>query len=284
MSHMKELMEDAANGGYAVPAVNVNSSETMDAVLSAAVACRSPVIVSLAHSHAGYRYRYTHATTIAALFLEAQQRYRAVACLHIDHGRTVAFINEAIALGFSSVMIDASDRPFKENAELVKGVVSHAHAHGVSVEAELGHVGKGESFDDPEAIRRTFTEPHEAEEFVALTDVDALAVAFGTKHGVYKFAPSLDLDRLRQIRNRTARPLVMHGTSGLSEGEIRDAIASGICKVNVFTDIAQAAKDAFMAVADDPGVRFPDAMRVAQDAYEDRVRHYMKVCRSVGRT
>ena len=283
MTLFRELLTDAKKNGYAIPAINVQSAETMDAVFSAAANSRSPVIVALAHSHAGYTYNYTHISTIATLFEDARKRYHVNACLHVDHGRTFKFIEQAIGLGFHSVMIDASEHAYDKNVKIVKEVTSYAHEHGVSVEAELGHVGKGEAFDWQEAIENTFTIPSEAAAFAVATRIDALAVAFGTKHGVYKSAPKLDLSRLRVIADVTSVPLVMHGTSGLTDHDIKCAIESGISKVNIFTEIAETAKQAFLRATENPEVRFPDALVVARTAFQERVEHYMTVCGSAGR-
>ncbi|MFB5188703.1 class II fructose-bisphosphate aldolase [Alicyclobacillus fastidiosus] len=283
MSLFQELLTDAKRNAYAIPAINVQSSETMDAVFAAAEARRSPVIVALAHSHAGYTYNYIHISTMVALFEDARKRYDATACLHVDHGRTFEFVKHAVDLGFHSVMIDASEHSYEQNVATVKEVVAYAHAHGAAVEAELGHVGKGEAFDSREAIENTFTNPDDASAFAQETDIDALAVAFGTKHGVYKSTPKLDLNRLRTIRDMTDVPLVMHGTSGLSDADIQCAIQSGVTKVNVFTEIAEAAKQAFLRAVEEPKVRFPDALVVAREAFQERVEHYMDVCGSAGR-
>ncbi|WP_067622188.1 class II fructose-bisphosphate aldolase [Alicyclobacillus acidiphilus] len=283
MTLFRELLEDARQNHYAIPAINVQSAETMDAVFSAAEASKSPVIVALAHSHAGYTYNYTHISTIAALFEDARKRYHATACLHVDHGRTFEFIRQAVNLGFDSVMIDASEHPYQKNVEIVREVVAYAHERGASVEAELGHVGKGESFDSQEAVENAFTNPDDAKSFFEDTGIDALAVAFGTKHGVYKHTPKLDLDRLSHIREIVGIPLVMHGTSGLSDADIQRAIASGIAKVNVFTELAEAAKQAFLKAVENPKTRFPDAMVAAREAFQKRVEHYMRVCGSAGR-
>lgn len=283
MTLFRELLVDAKQRGYAIPAINVQSAETMEAVFAAANACNSPVIVALAHSHAGFTYNYTNISTIAALFQDARKRYQVTACLHVDHGRTFEFIKEAINLGFHSVMIDASEQEFSKNISTVAEVVRYAHSQGVDVEAELGHVGKGEAYDTHTAIVNTFTNPSDAQVFVQETAVDALAVAFGTKHGVYKSTPKLDLERLQVIRDLTGMPLVMHGTSGLSDDDIRLAIQSGITKVNVFTEIAEAAKQAFLEASNQPKIRFPDAMVQARTAFQQRVEHYMSVCGSHGR-
>jgi ketose-bisphosphate aldolase len=283
MSLFREWLEDAKLHGYAIPAVDVHNAETVDATVAAAKELKSPIILALAHSHAGYTYNYTHASTIAVLVHDALRRYDVKACLHIDHGRHFEFIKEAISLGFNSVMIDASEKPFDENVQTVSEVVEYAHKHGIGVEAELGHVGKGEEFDTQEAIESSFTRPEEAQEFVRRTNVDALAVAFGTKHGVYKSTPHLDIPRLMKIRELTNIPLVMHGTSGVSEEDIKRSIQAGICKVNVFTEIADAAKRAFIKACENPKTRFPDALVQARLAFKERVQYYIQVCGSAGR-
>ncbi|WAH37976.1 class II fructose-bisphosphate aldolase [Alicyclobacillus dauci] len=277
------LLADARKHRYAIPAINVHNAETVEAAFSAAANCCSPIIVAIAHSHAKLTYDYINLSTIAALVQEAKQRFDVKVCFHVDHGRNFDFIKQAIHSGVDSIMFDASELSFEENVRLVKEVTSYAHHHGVDVEAELGHVGKGQNFDTQEVIEDFFTKPEDAEKFVELTEVDALAVAFGTKHGIYKSQPKLDLTRLERIRELVNVPLVMHGTSGLSDSDIRRAIEVGISKVNVFTDPALAAKEAFLAACNDPKTRFPDALVKSRTAFQKRIEFYIELCQSAGR-
>ena len=160
--------------------------------------------------------------------------------LHYDHGLT--FQNSMLALqyGFSSLMYDCSTLSFDENAERVASLVKVAHAFGASVEAELGHVGNAEGGEEEEALldpSAYYTDPRQAADYIARTGADALAIAVGTAHGAYKLPPKLDFDRITAIGAAIATPLVLHGGSGLTDADFRRAVACGISKVNIFTDI-----------------------------------------------
>ena len=182
---------------------------------------------------------------MAAMAKAASELYSIPICLHLDHATNLAFIQAACEAGFSSVMFDGSVLPFVENAARTKEVVDYAHARGITVEAELGHVGNamvGNEQDkacneDPED---TLTVPQEAADFVSMTDVDALAIAIGTSHGVYKKTPTLRIDRLDEITAVCDRPLVLHGGSGTPDDQMKNAITHGITKINIFSDVVGA--------------------------------------------
>tara|TARA_B110000977_G_scaffold192814_1_gene266865 strand:- start:906 stop:1757 length:852 start_codon:yes stop_codon:yes gene_type:complete len=162
--------------------------------------------------------------------------------VHLDHAETVETVELAIRHGFSSVMIDGSSLAIDDNIALTRQVVAMAHAAGVSVEAEIGHVGGGEgSFEGTDVDENLYTSPDEAEYFVKETGVDSLAVAFGTVHGLFIGEPNLDLARLYEISQRVSVPLVMHGGSGLSNEQFQGSISAGISKINLFTDLSMAA-------------------------------------------
>ncbi|WP_416150127.1 class II fructose-bisphosphate aldolase [Salipaludibacillus sp. HK11] len=155
--------------------------------------------------------------------------------LHYDHGKELDRIKECIDAGFSSVMFDGSTLPFNENASKTTEIVEYAHQAGVSVEAELGHVGMAhENNDDQDQV---LTVPEEAQKFVSLTNVDALAVAIGTSHGIYKGPVHLDIERLKEIRKLVSVPLVLHGGSGVGQSELKEAIRHGIVKVNIASEL-----------------------------------------------
>jgi tagatose 1,6-diphosphate aldolase GatY/KbaY len=155
--------------------------------------------------------------------------------MHLDHGNSFDLAVRAFHAGYTSIMIDGSQSPFAENIALSRRVVEVCHAGGIPVEAELGKVGGKE--DDLDGGAGGYTEPSEAAEFVERTDVDFLAVAIGTAHGVYKGIPKLDLDRLSEIREVVSIPLVLHGTSGVPDETVKECIKRGICKVNYATDL-----------------------------------------------
>jgi fructose-bisphosphate aldolase class II len=156
---------------------------------------------------------------------------------------------QALKVGFSDVMYDGSRLPIEENIITTRLVVRAAHAMGAGVEAELGHVGSGSTYGDFGAQRKGFTDPDDVERFVAETGVDCLAIAIGTAHGLYQSEPHLALDLLAEIRGRVEVPLVLHGGSGLSDEQFRSAVAGGICKINIFTNLAVEATSRMVANA-----------------------------------
>ncbi|MFV0414365.1 MAG: ketose-bisphosphate aldolase, partial [Oscillospiraceae bacterium] len=208
---------------------------------AAAEALRSPVIIGTAED----LLPFASLQELAPLLGSMAQRATVPVVLHFDHGLTEECIYEAIDLGFSSVMYDCSTLPFEENLQRVKQMARYAHGKGVSVEAELGHVGansgsaEGTGGDDS-----IFTDPQQALSFVRQTEVDALAIAIGTAHGAYKSTPKLNFEILHQSAGLLNTPLVLHGGSGLSDSDFEKTIAGGISKINIFTDINMAAAEA----------------------------------------
>jgi ketose-bisphosphate aldolase len=202
-----------------------------EGILQAAEESRTPIIVA-AGDFPGPDY-----TNFLPYLVDRISRTTVPICLHFDHGGSYEACARAIRAGFSSVMIDGSRLPFAENIAETRRVVEMAHACGISVEGEIGHVGAtGSSIESAKDDSR-YTEPEAAIEFVEKTGVDALAVAIGTSHGVYKSPPELDFERLEKIRSNLSIPLVMHGASGLSDENFRQAIRSGMSKINAFTNL-----------------------------------------------
>lgn len=154
--------------------------------------------------------------------------------LHLDHGLQAETCQQALELGFSSVMYDCSTDPYEVNVRKTADMAKLAHQYGATIEAELGHVGETVDASDPSDY---YTDPAQAKDFVEKTNVDALAIAVGTAHGAYRFPPKLDFQRIRAIKETVDVPLVLHGGSGLSDSDFRQAIESGISKVNIFTDL-----------------------------------------------
>lgn len=233
---VKELLKKAEEGKYAVGAFNVNNMEIVQAILAAAEAERAPVIMQASQGaikYAGIEYIYTLAS------LAASQATVPVA-LHLDHGTSFEQCMKCIRVGFTSVMIDGSKLPLEENIALTNKVLEVARATGVSVEAELGKIGGTEDdihVDEKEAF---FTDPEEARYFVEKTGVDALAPSVGTAHGQYKGIPKLDFPRLEKIAQLVKIPLVLHGSSGVPDEAIQEAIRLGVRKVNIDTNIREA--------------------------------------------
>lgn len=251
---MKELLVDADKNGYAVGAFNINNLEFFQAVMSAAEEENAPVIIAVsegAMSYAGVDF-------LEAIVKVGIRKYSIPFALHLDHGKKFERVLEALRSGFSSIMIDASDKPFQENVAITKKIIEICRPLGITVEAELGRLlGKEEDVESLEAI---YTDPEDAVRFVQETNCDALAIACGTSHGAYKFKgePKLDIERIRKIKQLAGVPLVLHGASGVSasmvaeanslgfalkgakgvpDSEIKDAIKAGIRKINIDTDL-----------------------------------------------
>ena len=161
--------------------------------------------------------------------------------LHLDHGEDFDFIKQAIDLGFTSVMIDASKESLENNIEITKKVVDYAHPRNVTVEAELGHVGAGTNYENHETTDSIYTEVKDVQTFIENTNVDSLAISIGTAHGAYKGTPVLNFERLAEIKQITDVPLVLHGGSSSGSANLNRCATSGIAKINIFTDFLNAA-------------------------------------------
>lgn len=230
--NMNDVLLPAKKAGYGVGLFNTVNLEMAKGVLRAAEKLQSPVIVGTAE------VLLPHASLeeIADMLLPMAKRATVPVALHFDHGLTEEACYRALDLGFSSIMYDCSTADYETNVQKVKEMTKAAHAHGATIEAELGHVGEA-SHDDPTAF---YTDPQQAKAFVENTGVDALAIAVGTAHGAYKFPPKLDFARIETIASLLSIPLVLHGGSGLTDADFQKAIQCGISKINIFTDINQA--------------------------------------------
>ncbi len=259
----KEMFAKAIKGGYAVPAYNFNNMEQLQAIIQACVATESPLILQVSKGAREYanqtllRYMAQGATEYAK---EINNGKLIPICLHLDHGPDFETCKSCIDYGFSSVMIDGSHFPYEENIAITRKVVEYAHAHGVTVEGELGVLAGVE--DDVKAENHTYTRPEEVVDFVTRTGVDSLAIAIGTSHGAYKFKPGDDpkirLDILAEIEKQLPGfPIVLHGSSsvpqdlvkiinenggklkdaiGIGEDQLREAAKSAVCKINIDSD------------------------------------------------
>jgi len=237
-----ELLQDAQAGTYAVGAFNIESLEFVMAVLRAAEERTSPVIMQTTPGTVAYAGLDYYAAMVGA----AAKNARIPVALHLDHGDSFERCVAAMHAGYTSVMIDGSRLPFEDNIALTADVARVARAVGVPVEAELGKVGGKE--DDGPAVtgENPYTDPDEAAEFVERTGCTSLAIGVGTSHGVYTGTPHIAQDVVRAIRNRVDAPLVLHGTSGVPDEQVAEAIAHGICKVNYATELRQAYTRGFM--------------------------------------
>lgn len=233
---MRELIERAAREGYAVPAFCVWNVEGIRIILETATRLRAPVI--LMHDPAALGM--VPPKIMGAVACAVAESYSVQAVLHLDHGDSLELVRECLEAGYTSVMLDFSSRSFDENTCALWKVGQWAHERGVTVEGELGAVGRADSIKHESSGFSTLTDPDEAKTYVAATAVDALAVSIGNAHGNYAVLPQFDFDRLSAIRRQVSVPLVLHGGSGTPETDLKKAIALGIAKVNVGTELVNA--------------------------------------------
>ncbi|MFF2447269.1 class II fructose-bisphosphate aldolase [Neobacillus sp. NPDC058068] len=230
---MKEMLNKAKAEGYAVGQFNINNLEFTQAILQAAVAEKSPVILGVSEGAGRYIGGFKTVVKMVEGLMEDYNVTVPVA-IHLDHGSSFEKCKEAIDAGFTSVMIDASHHPFEENIEITSKVVEYAHAKGVSVEAELGTVGGQE--DDVVAEGVIYADPKECEELVKRTGIDCLAPALGSVHGPYKGEPNLGFTEMEEIGKITGMPLVLHGGTGIPTKDIQRSVSLGTAKINVNTE------------------------------------------------
>lgn len=287
---MRDLLIEAKRGGYAVAAPNVWNKESVKAAFHAAEELGAPIILDV-----GYAMGIEETAEIAR-FVGARHP-RIPWALNLDHGGPFEHIIRAIRAGYSSVMVDRSQLPFEDNAAQTAEIVRIAHAVGVTVEAELGHVGQGVEYEKTRDAG--LTHPEEAEAFVERTGVDCLAVAVGTSHGTYKGTPHLEFDLLETLSGMLEIPLVLHGGSGTGDDNLHRAVKTGIQKVNLYTELGEAwfealehefavragtaevaSADEFTNVKKKPAQLMEDSCR---DGYQKKLMHYIELFDSAGR-
>lgn len=275
---LTDVLPKAELGGYAVGSFSPRYTAMIRPVLRAAQSLKSPIIVQISENEFGW-YRLNPVEFADTFFAVLQEEEITIpVVLHLDHTRQHDTIHKSIAAGFSSVMMDASSKPFSENVEFTRAVVEYAHQRSVSVEAELGRIGTAD-FIETDTDEELFTNPEEARQFVTETNTDALAVSVGTAHGVYTVRkPRIDLERLQQIRAKTSVHLVLHGGSGVPAAMIKEAIqlpGGGISKVNIATDLELAALSVLgrseRLLNDEMNALSPQEIKAAQDAVFDVV-------------
>lgn len=245
----KDMLLDAQKNHYAVGAFNVENLEFVMAVLKAAEEKKSPVIMQTTPS----TVKYAGLDYFVGMVHAAAKNSSVPVALHLDHGSDFDLCCNAMHAGYTSVMIDGSHDPFEENIAKTEAVARVGAAIGIPVEAELGKVG-GKEDDGPDAGQgNPFTDPDEAEEFVRRTGCTSLAVGVGTAHGVYHGIPHIEQEILKAIRERVDVPLVLHGTSGVPDDQVAEAIRNGVCKVNYATELRQVYMKGFMGyMSNDP--------------------------------
>jgi len=258
----KRLLDVANDHTFAVPAFNISDWAMAKGVFEISEALQAPLIVAI---HPDEVAHIGHGLMPA--LIEMAHQARVPVTIHWDHGATYEQALTAIQTGFTSVMIDGSMLPFEENVALTRRVVEAAHAVGLSVEGELGTIGKlDEQAEEGVAVSEiAYTQPEQAVEFVERTGVDSLAIAIGTAHGLYPkhVRPELKLDLLREIKAALPIPLVLHGGSGNPDGEIAQAVTMGINKINISSDIKVVYHDTMRQVLQDASLREPLAIQPA---------------------
>ena len=242
--NMNEVLRPAKANKYAVGLFNAVNLELARGIINAAESSRSPVIMGTAE----VLLPYGPLEEVSYYLIPMAKKASVPVVVHLDHGLSYDTCIKALELGFSSIMYDCSTDSYEDNVRKVKEMADIAHSYGATIEGELGHVGDNEGsaegsshLADPSKF---FTDPKLAKDFVEKTGVDALAIAVGNAHGAYKFPPKLDFERIRTIANTVDVPLVLHGGSGLTDNDFKQAIKEGISKVNIFTDINVAAVEA----------------------------------------
>jgi fructose-bisphosphate aldolase class II len=286
LHNLRPVLKAAEQGGYAVGSFSPRCRAMIQPVLAAAQALQSPLIVQISQKELN-RHQLTPKAFADEFYaqLEAQQITVPVV-LHLDHTKEIDPIKEAIAAGFTSVMIDASEKPIEENIAMTREVVAYAHPLGVSVEAELGRIGTTD-FVETDADEELYTVPEEAAYFVEETGIDALAASVGTAHGVYNVRqPKVDLNRLQAIRALTSVHIVLHGGSGVPAEMIAGAMrikGGGISKVNIATDLELAAlgalnREEHLTSAEMDALSAEDLARAQKAVYEvvqEKIKHFL---------
>lgn len=277
----REMLKKAQREGYAVPAFNIHNLETVQVIAETAAELRSPVIMAGTPG----TYQYAGLNYLVSICQDAARQYDLPIALHLDHHEVFDDIRHKVQAGIRSVMIDASHFAFAQNIERVQQVVALCQRYDASVEAELGRLGGQEDDLVVNEEDSFFTDPAKAKEYVTRTGIDSLAVAIGSAHGMYQGEPKLDFARLAAIREQVDIPLVLHGASGIPEAMLREAIALGICKVNVATELKIAFSNAVKSwfgkhpAASDPR----EYMAPGKAAMKRVVAEKIRICGSAGR-
>jgi fructose-bisphosphate aldolase class II len=279
LTPIRTELKKAQAKGYAIPLYDVFEMQGTEGLFAALEEKRAPTIIALYSQFIDH----PNAEAFAAYIRTKAEQSPVPVSLMLDHGASFEQCIKALSYGFTDVMYDGSKLSLEENIATTRLVVRAAHAVGAGVEAELGHVGQGESYAEFGSRREGFTDPEVVEHFVEETGVDFLAVAFGSAHGMYKGEPNLDLDLLREIRRRVDIPLVLHGGSGLSDQQFRDAIAAGISKINVATILGLTATQMMKEVAATEEGSLFTMMQAAREAYRERGAHCYDVFGTSGK-
>ena len=272
----KEMFEKSMKEHFAIGAFNVNNMEIIQGIVDAAAKQNSPVILQASSG----AIKYARVNYLMKMVEAALEEHDIPVALHLDHGPDFETCKMCVDSGFTSVMIDGSKYDFEENVRITKEVVDYAHAHGVVVEAELGKLAGIEDDVNVAAEDAMYTDPDQAAEFVKRTGCDSLAVAVGNVHGVYSAEPKIRFDIIEEVNKEVSVPLVLHGASGIGDEDIKKAIQCGIAKINIHTELCQAAMEAINEHKDEP---FLAVERAVRQAVKERAMYKIKLFGDDGR-
>lgn len=280
---LKEIMDIAEKKQIAIGAFNASGLEAIEAEIEAAQELNLPVIIQFAQCHEPW----IPLTTIGPIIVDMAKKATVPICVHLDHGETLEYLNQALEIGFTGIMYDGSTLPYEENLVNSKKAVEMARKYGASVEAELGSMGKRESGEGTSGAgsdddTKIYTDPDLAAQFVKDSGIDALACSFGTTHGIYLSKPRLDFDVVKNVRAKTNNiPIVMHGGSGVSPKDYNKAIDAGVRKINYFTYMdkagGNAAAEYINNLEKDAPIFFSSIFMAARSAMKENVKSAMKV-------
>ena len=275
------ILKKAEEQNIAIGAFNTPNLESLQAIICAAEELQLPVIIQFAQCHESW----IPLSVIGPMMIEAARKAAVPVCVHLDHGETLEYVQQALDLGFTGVMYDASTLPYEVNVANTKKVVEMAAMKGAGVEAELGSMGRRESgngdHSGAEDETKIYTDPLQAKEFVRDTGVDALACSFGTTHGIYLTEPRLDFSVVSNVRSLTGNlPVVMHGGSGVSKEDFHTAVRSGVRKINYFTYMDKsggtAAEEYLNGLQKNEPRFFSEVLAAAREAMKENVKGAMR--------
>lgn len=280
--NLKEILEIAEEKKIAVGAFNAANLESLLAIISAAEELDVPVILQFAQCHEPW----IPLSVIGPIMVDHAKKAKVPVCVHLDHGETLEYLQQALDLGFTGIMYDGSVLPYEENLANTKKAVEMAKNYNCCVEAELGSMGKRESGSGNDGAgadddTKIYTDPLKAKEFVEDTGIDALACSFGTTHGIYLTKPRLDFDVVRNVRKEAAGiPVVMHGGSGVSTEDFHTCIKAGVRKINYFTYMdksgGNAALEYIKSIKEGEPVFYSSIVSAGTEAMKENVKAAMK--------
>ncbi|MFQ7264761.1 MAG: class II fructose-bisphosphate aldolase [Lachnospiraceae bacterium] len=279
---LREILQIAENRKIAVGAFNAANLESLQANVAAAEELKVPMILQFAQCHE----EWIPLKLIGPLMVDFAKKASVPICVHLDHGETLDYLQQALEIGFTGIMYDGSTLPYGENLANTQEAVRMAVDYGAGVEAELGSMGRGESGagdgSGAEDETKIYTDPEQARDFVEQTGIDALACSFGTTHGIYLKQPKLDFDVVRRVRELTGNiPVVMHGGSGVSSEDFHRAIEAGVRKINYFTYMDKAGGNATAqylgSLKEGEPIFFSSVIEAAREGMKENVKAAMKV-------